>query len=233
MRTSRFIALLGVFFTLEWSNAETGKKNLSGSEPPPPSGILQFKSNNQKKLESINTSNRLTEGFFRLEDSFRNLQIGKSMAQEMIVLIRNHELADALGKITIQKNRELTENPALAAPFMVISGAAAFWYGKTIRVFQNDFFQMNAKIDGHAKRSEFLMSSPLMNGKLNFNEQTGMNLGVSRQISSLNANAFINYNFREKTINTEFRKKLSPNVDFSFGVGKHDQNTKIEYRFNF
>jgi hypothetical protein len=234
MRLPSFIMIFCLIATLEWASAESEKNSIhKGEEPLPPSGILQFKTNNQKTMETVNASNRITEGFFRLEDSFRNLQIGKSMAQEMALLIRNQELADAFSKITLKKNKELKENPALAAPFMIITGAATFWFGKTINVFKSDVFQMSARIEGQTRQSEFSMSSPLMNGKLNFNENTGTSMGVGRRISSLNANAYINYNFREKAVNTEFRQKISPNIDFSFGVGKYDQNTKIEYRFNF
>ena len=240
MKAFPFMAFFGVICSLllqsattEFAWSEDKTTPIPKQEPPPASGFLQFKSNDQKKLETLNTSNRQSEGFFRIDDSYKNLQMGQSRAQEMIVMLKNQDLTDAFKKITLKNNRDITGNPAIAAPLFMISGAAAFWYGKTMKLFQTESMQFNARIEGQSKRSEFSMSSPLLNGKLNFNDQTGMNFGVGRQISSINANAYLNYNFKEQSINTEIRQKLSPQIDLTFGVGKTDQKTKIEYRINF
>jgi len=151
----------------------------------------------------------------------------------MVNMLQNQELTKAFQKITENGNKTLKENPEINSPLGVIAGAATFWYGKTIKIIKGDDFNFSAKVEARAHQSEFSMGSPLVNGKLKFDANEGLGIGINRSIADIQTSAGLNYNAKSQVISTEVRKKLAPNIDLSFGASRVDQNTKLEYRLNF
>jgi len=201
--------------------------------PPPSPSMLPLKTSKTFPNEGEQTLKNRESKPYSISDSAKEYDQNKNRAQQMINLLQDEELSKAFKKITEGGNKTLRENPGIRAPLAVISGAAAFWAGKTMNLFQQESFRFSAKIEGRYRRSEFSMQSPLLNGKLKFDTQAGMELGFNRRFEPLKTDAMLNYNVRNQTISTEVRHKLAPNIDLTFGVSRLDQNTRIEYRFNF
>lgn len=201
--------------------------------PPPSPGILPLKTAKNFPTEAEqNLKNRESKPSSVSESAVEYSQ-NKNRAQQMINLLQDEELSKAFKKITEGGNKTLRENPGIRAPLAIISGAAAFWAGKTMNLFQQESFRFSAKIEGRYRRSEFSMESPLLNGKMKFDNQSGVELGVTRRFEPFKTDAMLNYNVRNQSVTTEVRHKLAPNVDLTFGASRFDQNTRIEYRFNF
>ncbi len=154
-------------------------------------------------------------------------------AREMMGMLQNEELSKAFKKVTDQGMRTLKENPGIQAPILVISAAASFWAGKTFDLIRDESLRFTAKIEAQNRRSEFSMQSPLMNGSLKFEQNTGLNVSINRSFDEYQTSTHLNYNAREQSISTEVRYRLMKNLDLSIGASRLDQNTRIEYRFNF
>lgn len=233
-KNKRFILILVMFSltrlcTDAWSTEPTSLP----SAPPPAEGFLLYKTNLKEKNETYQILNRQENPVLNMESKSKNYESGKSRAQQMVNMLQNEELTKAFQKITSRGNKTLEDNPEIKNPLGVIAGAASLWYGRTLKLFRSDGFNFSAKMEGRAQKSEFSMASPLLDGKLKFDPREGFGLGINRNIIDIDTEAGIQYNAKSQIISTELRKKIAPNLDFSFGASKLDQNTKIEYRLNF
>jgi len=154
-------------------------------------------------------------------------------AQQMVNMLQDQELGKAFKKVTEQGMRTIKENPGIQAPIYVISAAASFWAGKTFDLLREESLRFTAKFEGRSRRSEFSMLSPIMNGSLKFEQSTGLNVSIHRDFDQYQTQTFLNYNMNNQSVSTEVRYRLMKNLDLSVGASRLDQNTKIEYRFNF
>ncbi len=201
--------------------------------PPPAEGFLQFKPTAQQKSDTYQFLNKQDDPNRNMDKSIKDYQSGKTRAQQMADMLQNQELTKAFKKITESGNQTLNENEEIKTPLAVIAGAASLWYGRTLKLIRDSDFNLSARFEGRAQRSEFSMASPILNGKLKFGAQDGVGGEVNRRITSFQTDAALQYNSRERAFSTEVRQRLSPNLDLSFGASKIDQTTKLEYRLNF
>jgi hypothetical protein len=164
---------------------------------------------------------------------------GQARAEQMVEMIKNTELQRALERVTEKATDTYARDAGARGPLGVIAGAAALWMGNTVRLFKGDDLRVFTRIEGRSRSSEFSMESPLLNGRFRFSANTGFDLHMNRQISSIESQAEFNYNLREHTFSTSIRKRIAPNLDFSFGASQiprstlTDGNARLEYRFNF
>lgn len=229
-----FTTVMMVIGMFSWSTHSSERDRLPSSSPPPAAGgFLEYKPSAAEKSDTYQYLNRQDNPNTSMNANVQNYESGKSRAQQMIGMLQNHELTKAFQKITGSAQKTLDENPEIKSPLGVIAGAAALWYGRTMKLIKGDDFSFNARIEGRAGRSEFSMGSPLLNGKLRFDGKEGMDVGFNRRISSLQTEASLQYNVRTQVMSTEIRQKLAPHLDLSFGASRLDQNTKIEYKISF
>lgn len=227
---------LVIFYSLSglsaWSDDQINPK--IPTEPPPPAeGFLLMKTSPKEKSDTYHYLSNQDDPNTNRDKNIKNYESGKSRAQQMVGMLQNKELTKAFEKITESGNKTLNENSEIKTPLAIIAGAASFWYGQTVKLIRGNDFNFSARLEGKAQRSEFSMGSPLLNGRLKFDAKEGMDLGVNRSISTLQADAAVQYNARNQVFSTEVRKKIAPNLDLSFGASRLDQNTKVEYRLNF
>lgn len=234
-KSFRFTLLLAVVSTALSLQAHAQKKSADPlpSEPPPAGGFLQYKATSGEKSDTYQYLNKQDNPNQSMDSNSKNYESGKSRASQMVNMLQNQELTKAFQKIAGSGAKTLEENPELKTPLAVIAGAASFWYGRTVKLIRGDEFNFSARMEGRAQRSEFNMSSPLLNGRLKFDAREGMGVGFNRRLNQLNTEAAVQYDVRNQVFSTEVRQRLSPNLDLSVGASRLDQNTKIEYRLNF
>jgi hypothetical protein len=168
-----------------------------------------------------------------------SLQTGQARAEQMAEMIKTEEMEKALIKVTERGQSTLRENPSLKTPLGVIAGAMGLWMGNTVRLFKGDELKITSRIEGRNRSSEFNMESPLLNGRFRFSADQGFEVHMNRAISSINSRAELNYNIKNQTFSTSIRKRIAPNLDFSFGAAQFQQhsptdgNARLEYQFNF
>lgn len=234
--TISFLRMIAVIFcSLSGNSAQSGEKINQFPSPPPPAseGFLQYKNSPAQANDNYQFISKQENTNSNMDSNIKNYESGRSRAQQMVALLQNKELTKAFQKITNSGNKTLDENPEIKSPLGILAGAASFWYGRTLKLIKGENLNITAKMEIRSQKSEFSMSSPLMNGKLKFDASEGIGIGFNRSIEELQTEAVVEYNSKSQIISTELRKKIAPNLDLSFGASKIDQNTKIEYRINF
>ncbi len=162
-----------------------------------------------------------------------------SRAQQMVKLIQDQQFQKAMQKITQKGNTVLEDNPGLKTPASVIAGAAALWYGRTVKLLKSEQISIFSRIEARNRSGEFSMQSPLLNSSLQFHGDTGMDLNINRRISSIDTSAQINYNMKSQSMGTQINHTLIPHLDFTLGrsqstqTNQPDNRAGLQYQLNF
>jgi hypothetical protein len=208
-----------------------------------PNGLLHFDKKSGADVETIrmiDAQSRVTDSGSRsvtaLED---NIAIGHQRAIDMTMTLKNQEFQKALVQVTPKGKQLLQENPELQNPLTIIGGAVSLWAGYTVKLIKNENFKLATYIKGQDHAGEFQMESPLMNGKLQFNEIDGVALNVNRSISSIDSAASFNYSARAGTMGGALSHTLLPHVNLSVGTTQYnftnqlDENARIDFQLDF
>lgn len=169
----------------------------------------------------------------------KDLDAGQARAEQMVEALKSEELQRAFGQVTAVGNKRLEENPELKNPVAIVAGAFALWAGNTIRLVKKENFKLFSKIEGRNRSGEFRMESPLLNGKLNYNTNEGLQLNMSRQLKPIDSSAALTYNAKTQFVGGQLSHHLMDNVDLSVGsfqstvTNQKDEQAKIEYRLSF
>ncbi len=170
----------------------------------------------------------------------RTLTGGQERAREMVRVIQTEEMRQALEKVTVRGKDFLDKNSALRSPLALISGALSVWVGGDIRILNDEKLKLSTRIEGRNRSGEFRMESPLVNGRLQFNEVQGMSVNMNREIPGLKSRAEIDFQAKTQSLTTQIRQPLAPHLDLTFGAtqlphlnNKTDGQAKIEYQFHF
>jgi len=166
--------------------------------------------------------------------------MGQERAAQMVNMLKDEQLKLALEKVTTRGKVILEENHSLQNPATVIVGAASLWLGSTIKLFKSDSIQITSHIEARSQRGEFSFESPLLNSKVLFRPDQGLNLNVNRSIASINSTAELNYMSRTNSISTQLKHPITRNLNFSIGSSQlpemnnqTDGQAKIEYQIHF
>lgn len=223
---TQFILFLAIALPINTIGADATRDPLSVLSTPPPTPTPQFfrKGNPEK-----NTSQPLSE----IPHDSLSIDRERMRAQMMINMLQDQELGKAMKIVTEKGMKSLNENPGIKAPIYVISAAASFWAGRTFDLIREETWKFSARLEARNRRGEFSMQSPLMNGTMRFEQATGMNISVNRNFDRFRTDTFFNYQQQNQAFSTGFRYRLTPNLNLSIEAGRYDQNTRIEYRFNF
>jgi len=188
--------------------------------------------NAQEQNNNAGTNSALT-----LSD---RLAVGQARAQEMVNLLKDAEMQQALKKVTNNGKDIVQANPELKNPATMVAGAVALWYGRTVKLIKGEEVTVYSKVTARDRSGEFSMQSPLLDGKLQFDPGNGASLSLNRKISSIDSNAQIGYNPKYQAFTSSFSHNIAPHLDLSFGSAmlpaynnQVDQNAKIEYRIDF
>ena len=188
----------------------------------------------EEQERTLNSGSRSTASVLR------TLTGGQDRAREMIRVIQTDEMRQALEKVTVRGKDFLEKNSALRSPLALISGALSIWVGGDVRILNDEKLKLSTRIEGRNRSGEFRMESPLVNGRLQFNEAQGMSLNMNREIPGLKSRAEVDFQARTQSLTTQIRQPLAPHLDITFGAtqlphlnNKTDGQAKIEYQFQF
>ncbi len=223
---TKFILLLTISFPIGAIGADATRDPWSALSTPPPAPTPQFlsKGKSEKMLSPPATD---------IPHDSLSIDRERMRAQAMINMIQDQELSKAMRIVTEKGMQSLNENPGIKAPIYVISAAASFWAGRTFDLIREESWKFSARLEARNRRGEFLMRSPLMNGTMRFEPSTGMNVSLNRNFDRFRADTFLHYQQQNQSLSTGFRYRLTPNLNLSVEAGRYDQNTRIEYQFNF
>jgi hypothetical protein len=182
----------------------------------------------------------ITNGTRSTEMLSKDLEASRSRADLMVEALKNEQLQKALKKVTEEGKEILNQHQGLKAPVSFIAGAAAFWYGTTLNLFNGDSMKIDTRIEGRSRRSEFSLESPLLNSKVVFGAQSGVEVNINRSIASLGSSAELNYFGSTGSFSTQIRHPIAPHLNLSIGTSqipemnnRTDGRAKIEYQINF
>jgi hypothetical protein len=206
--------------------------------------LLKFQANPEAKQQTENLISQQNQaeltGARNSVTLGQNLVMGQERAAQMVTLLKDEQFRVALEKVTSRGKVILEENQSLRNPATVILGAASLWLGSTIRLFKSDSIQITSHIEARAQRGEFSLESPLLNSKVLFRPDQGLNLNLNRSIASINSTAELNYMSRTNSVSTQLRHPITPNLNFSIGSSQlpelnnqTDGQAKIEYQIHF
>ena len=227
---------------------------LSPSSTPPPDANTGLITTDTQHLIDIKTKAAQENATFRILDQQNSNQIagnqnnfnvqtdiaiGKARAEQMVNLLQNAELQQAFTKVNAKGKEALQENPELKNPAAVIAGATSLWIGRTVQLIKDESFKLTTHVEGRSRSGDFSVESPLVNGKLKFQSNNGVNLNINRTISSIQSNAEVNYDVRSQTVSTQLKHRIAPNLDLSFGASESplqnqiDERATIQYNISF
>ncbi len=253
---SAFMILL---FTCLYPVAHAGDPGKPSSQPPPSNsgpihfggellheapgifGIKKRPGADADTLRMIEEQERIMHSGSRDTASvLRTLTGGQDRAREMVRVIQTEEMRQALEKVTAEGKNFLEKNSALRSPLALIGGALSVWVGGDVRILNEENFKISTRIEGRNRSGEFRMESPLVNGRLHFNEIQGMTVNMNREIPGLKSRAEIDFQARTQSLTTQIRQPLAPHLDLTFGASqlphlnnRTDGQAKIEYQFQF
>jgi hypothetical protein len=207
-------------------------------------GLLNFKANPNAKQQTETLISKQNEaevtGARNTVTLGQNLMMGQERAAQMVNMLKDEQLKLALEKVTSRGKVILEENHSLQNPATVIVGAASLWLGSTIKLFKSDSIQITSHIEARSQRGEFSFESPLLNSKVLFRPDQGLNFNVNRSIASINSTAELNYMSRTNSISTQLKHPITRNLNFSIGSSQlpemnnqTDGQAKIEYQIHF
>ncbi len=158
----------------------------------------------------------------------------------MTNLLKDEQLAIALEKITTRGKTILDQSQSLGGPASVLAGAAALWFGVTVRLIKTDLFRVSSRVDGRAGRGDFNLESPFLNSRVFYDGTSGLGLNVNRSLSTTRTMAELNYFSRSRSFSTQLRHPLTEHLNFSVGSSQipelnnqTDGRAGIEYRLDF
>ncbi|NDF14039.1 hypothetical protein EB061_01785 [bacterium] len=173
-------------------------------------------------------------------DLARDLQTSRGRAELMVQALKDEQFQRAIKKVTEEGRILLEQNQGLKGPASFIAGAAAFWYGTTLSLFQGDSMKIQTRIEGRGQRSEFSLESPLLNSRVVIGAQNGVQLNLNRSIASLGSSAELNYFGNTGSISTQVNHPIAPNLNLSIGASqipemnnRMDGRAKLEYQISF
>lgn len=214
-----------------------GSPALGGEIKKDPGEFLNFNYKYGRESDTLyilDKQNRAYEAGDRSPQAMQNsIDTNRSRAQSIANMIKDEELEKAMVKVTARGKQLLHENQDLKNPLGVIAGAASLWYGRSVRLIRSEAFHLFTRVDGRNRSGEFSMESPLVNGRLKFQSGNGVDISMNRKISSISSEAELNYNTNTRSFNTEFRHRLAPNIDLSFGASKAPEATQTDGRASF
>ena len=225
------------------SPTSTPSGTYGGTVTEDPNALLNFKKKDGADVDTIrmiDAQNKTLESGNNDNFSLQNsITTGQARAQEMVNALKSEELQKVLPRVTAKGKDMLQENPELKTPMAVIAGSISLWAGNTLKLIQNDTIKVTSYIEGKSRSGDFKMDSPLVNGKLQFNETDGLQLNMNRSISSIQSNAAVVYNVKTQSLGGELSHHLLPHLDLSIGstqvpqTSQMDQQAKISYHLNF
>jgi hypothetical protein len=221
-------------FMVTQSNAASVPVDLPTAPPPDASGgLIELKKGKNTAHPSEYELRHRESNMQNVSSNTTTYDSDRTKAIQMINLLQDEELSKAFKKVTETGKRTLQQNPGIKAPIYLISGAAGFWAGKTLDLLKQESFRFSARFEGRSRRSEFNMSSPLLNGQMRFDSNLGNQFILHRNFEMIRTETSLQYRFQDQVISTEIRYRVAPNIDMTFGASRIDQSTKLEYRFNF
>ncbi len=177
--------------------------------------------NSQDQLLNSGNSN------FKIQDSITG---GQDRAKAMVQMLQNEELQKVLPRMTEKGNQMLRENPELQAPVGIIAGTFALWSGKTVKLIKGDNVKVATYIEAKSRSGDFRMESPLLNGKLQFNETDGVQLNVNRSISSIDSSASVIYSAKNQSVGGQVTHSLFPHLNLNYGTSQSTQTNQVDQR---
>jgi hypothetical protein len=182
----------------------------------------------------------LSHGTRNTRELSQDLVASRARADQLVETLKNEQLQKALKKVTEEGKQFFQQHEGLKGPASVIAGAAAFWYGTTVNLFKSDSMKINTRIEGRAQRSEFSLESPLLNSRVVIGSSNGVELNLNRSIASLGTSAEMNYLGNTRSLSTQLRHPIAPNLNFTIGASqipemnnRTDGRAKLEYQIHF
>jgi hypothetical protein len=199
------------------------------------------------KINESNTTNnfidqmerKIESGNSGVLDMQQDLILGQARAQQMVNILKDSELQQALVKVTARGKDVLADNPGIKGPGIVIAGAVSLWVGRTAQLIKGDVIKVDTRIEVRNRLGEFSMRSPLLDGKLQFSMNDGNSVSINRSISSIDSKAEFKYNLRYQTMTGEIHHTIIPHLDLNFGSAQiplqnqTDGHAGLLYQFNF
>jgi hypothetical protein len=191
-------------------------------------------------LLMIDNNNRLRDsGNGSLWSQQNAINNGNARAKQMVDLLKNQDLQKAFTPLNAQGKQMLQENPDMRNPVTIVGGAAAFWIGRSIALVKQENFKLTTHVEARARCGEFAMESPLLNGKLSYTGNDGINMKINRKIDSISSSAEANYNATQRVFSGQLVHPLIPHLDITFGAAQLQQSTQtdgrasLQYNLNF
>jgi hypothetical protein len=140
---------------------------------------------------------------------------GNDRAKAVGNMLRNMEMEKLRVQMAPVGDRLLAEMPGARIPVAVIGVGAKVWMGQSISVVHQDSLRVDTFMGMQNRRASIDLHSKIADGRAYFEPNSGMNLGVGRNLEFIGSRAEFQYSFKDQSMTTAVSKVIVKHLALS------------------
>ena len=177
-------------------------------------------------------------GFSTTSEMQSEMTLGQNQAKTMMGVMKTREIQGEYSALRESGAAFLRNNPGLQVPVAIVGVSAAIMTGQRVAITRSEQFRLVSTLDAPMRSGMLEVGSGPTDGRIQYDELSGLNLDLIQKVSEIKTGAEILYNVKTRGVGTRLTYDVTQNLAISAGVSENvigplDESARISFSMVF